>query len=145
MSPRGILTLIPLLLAVTAIPAPAQQLVPLDKIRDNVNRFVKVEGTVKDIRRERGGVVWLSLEERYPRGPLVVVLTADLVRTYPNYNSLRDQRVRVTGEIMPGADAGPPPPTSSRATAGSTTQVPRKPYILLENVSRLEVLSAPPG
>jgi hypothetical protein len=132
-----------LLPVTTATPAKSQQAIELEKARSNINRYVLVEGLVADVRRERGGQFWLSLKDRYPKGPLVIVLTADILRGLPAPVTYLDKYVRVRGEIQPGADGAAPPPTGGPATP-NTRNVPRKPFIRLEDPGRIEVIPAPP-
>ena len=134
-----------LLLAVTAATtAGAQQAIELGKVRSNINRYVSVEGEVADVRRERGGEIWLSLKERYPNGPLVIVLTRDVMRSLPDPASYLGKYVRIRGQILPGADGGAPPPTGGLATP-SSGNTPRKPFIRPDDPGRLEIILAPPG
>jgi hypothetical protein len=145
MSPRLTVAFGAILLAVSAATtAEGQQAIELEKARSNVNRYVLVEGMVADVRRERGGQIWLSLKERYPKGPLVIVLTADILRSLPDPASFLEKYVRVRGQIQPGADGGAPPPTGGPATPNSGN-IPRKPFIRLEDPGRLEIIPTPPG
>jgi hypothetical protein len=134
-----------LVFAVMATPAAAQQVVELKNIRNHIGQRVTVEAKVADTRRQRDGQVWLSLDRPYPSGPLVIVLTRDVLNTMQDYAILRGKWVRVTGTVRPSNMEGPPPATASAGQRMPDVFAgPSKPFIELEDSGRLQVVPAPP-
>lgn len=128
--------------AALAAPAQAQDLVPLDEVRDHVNRFVTVEATVARVFRS-GRDTWVSLGKAYPAAPLVIVIPSSLVSAIPNLQSYRGKLVRITGRIEPPIQEGPPGRTRNPADA-APARMPSKPYVRLEDPGMLVLLGSPP-
>ncbi|HEX9167216.1 MAG TPA: hypothetical protein VF862_14980 [Gemmatimonadales bacterium] len=143
--PVRIVTPIGLLLALTGpsvfpIGAAAQQVVDLSRVRNYVDQRVIVEAKVADVLRQRNGEVWMSLGRPYPSGPLVVIVPLNILGAMPDYAAYRGKMVRVTGMVRPGAMEAPPPGTGS---GQSLFEGPSRPYIVLEDIGKLERMTPP--
>lgn len=128
-----------LVLALLPARGDAQQVVELGRIRDHVHQRVTVEGKVADARRQRSGEVWMSLERGYPNGPLVIVLTPEVLNAFPDFRSFRGKTVRVTGLVRPSGREAPPGPVLNYGT--ERVDPPGKPYIVLDNSALIEVIA----
>lgn len=103
---------------------PAQEPVIWDRqARDYLRQDVIAYGRVELVQRRESGEVWLSLGDRYPRAPLVVVVGPDLVVEFPGAVILRGKQVRVQGFILP--------PTAEFGDR------PIVPYVRIEHLGRL--------
>jgi len=117
------------LAVVCGLPAPVRSAAAQDPVirdtaaRSHLNQYVTLFGRVATSQRRSSGELWLSLGERYPRGPLVVVVNPEIVFEFPGVTVLRGREVRVQGRIIsPTAESG---------------ERPIVPYIRIEDIGRL--------
>ena len=111
------------------------------KARMYVNEEVTLEGPVARVDRN-GGALWFSLGKPHPSSTVVVVITKEFVSAYPDPRVYEGATIRVRGRISSGNQEGIGIDRSGGARL--TGPKPRSPFIVLEDPSRLTVVTPKP-
>ncbi|HEY9385288.1 MAG TPA: hypothetical protein VIP80_17390 [Gemmatimonadales bacterium] len=115
----------------------AQRLVEHTKVRMFLNEEVVVEGPLVKSDRGPGGAIWFSLGKPHPSATVVVVVPSHLVAAFGNPRDYEGKTVRVTGRPTTGESDGINP------GARGSMALPRNPFIILEDPSKLKVVAPP--
>ena len=121
----------------------AQEIVPLEEVRNRLHQRVTVEGKVAEVRRRTSGQVWLGLGRPYPTSSLVIILRQSIAQSISDLSAYRGRTVRVTGLVRPGVAEGGTAGGANRA--GWSLAGPEVPNIELEERGMLERVDPPPG
>lgn len=130
------------LLASSLVPswAVAQPLV-IDhtKARMYLNEDVTLEGPVARVDRS-GRSLWFSLGKPHPSSTVVIVVPAEFVSAFPDPRSYEGATIQVRGRLSSGNQEGIGIDRSTGATLSGPK--PRSPFILLDDPSRLTVVTS---
>lgn len=131
-----------ILFSLLAVEAAAQQLVEHTRVRRFIGEEVTVEGPVARVAPARQGSLWISIGRPHPSASLVIVVPSDFVQSLDQPRSLEGATVRVTGRVYTGeaAETGIARGTSTPELPGGN---PRTPFIVLRDLSRLQVVARP--
>jgi len=118
------------------LPLVAQaRIVDHTKARMFLNEDVIIEGPVARVDRAARGALWFSLGKPHPSSTVVIIVPTEFANAFPDPRSFEGATIRVHGRLTTGEDEGIGPKM--------TGQKPRTPFIILEDASRLTVVSRP--
>jgi hypothetical protein len=127
----------------TLVPSQAEaqgSVVDHARVRRYAGEVVTVEGPVARVAPGGAGSLWFSLGRPHPSATLVVVVLEEYVKSLDLPRNYEGAVIQVYGLVQTrddtrtAADLSLPPPP------GGT---PRTPYIVLQDISRLKVISRP--
>jgi hypothetical protein len=133
----------PVLLLSLAVPlavAAQPRIVDHTKARMFLNEDVTVEGPVARTERS-GGALWFSLGKPHPSSTVVIVVPEEFVSGFPDPRSYEGATIRVSGRLSTGEAQGIGTDRSGGARLSGPK--PRSPFIVLEDPSRLTVVTPP--
>ena len=109
------------------------------KARMYLNEDVVLEGPVARVDRSGGGALWFSLGKPHPSSTVVIVVLSQYASNFPDPRSYEGAVVRVSGRLSTGEAEGIG--TDHSGGARLSGPKPRSPFIVLEDPSRLTVVT----
>jgi hypothetical protein len=111
------------------------------KARLYLNEEVIVEGPVARVERGGAGALWFSLGKPHPSSTVVIVVPAEFSSSFGDPRSYEGATIRAQGRLSTGEASG----IGTDRSGGVRLQgpIPRSPFIVLDNPSRLIVVSPP--
>jgi len=140
MTPHRLAPLIALVLWPAVAPAQAR-IIDHTKARMYTNEDVILEGPVARGQRAAGGAVWFSLGKPHPSATVVVVVSADLATGLDDPRNYEGAIVQISGRVTTGEAQGIGIDRSGGPRLSGPK--PRNPYIVLEDLSKFRVVTAP--
>ena len=133
--------LIPLLgaLALPLSAAAQGRVIDHTKVRMYMNEEVTVEGPLVRADRGPGGAIWFSLGKPHPSATVVIVVPAEYTANFDTPRAYEGKTVQVIGRVTTGEAEGIGIDRSGGARTSGPT--PRNPYIVLEDPSKLKIVS----
>lgn len=130
-----------MLVSLVAAETGAQQVVDHTRVRRYAGEEVTVEGPVARVAPASQGSLWISLGRPHPSATLVIVVAEEFVRSLDQPRSYEGATIQVTGRIHTGEAGGIG--IDRNVTPQLPGGNPRTPFIVLQDISRLKVISRP--
>lgn len=136
---------LPALLLTLSVPVPlaaqvAVKVIDHTKARLYINEDIIVEGPLVRADRAGGGAIWFSLGKPHPSATLVIVVPAAFATNFDPPRDWEGKTVQVSGRVTTGEAEGIGVGGSS-GRSRMTTATPRNPFIILEDPSKLRIVS----